>query len=323
MNPFSSLFLLTARTTRAGDDPLWKRCPMTAEQQLERSVLEGKERDELSAIAQAMSLKTTTRTKKADIIDRILDATGVTANGDSAHGHGANGATNGGSPGSGDDPGVKPGRRPRSAAPSVSEADASDVVVPAAPDSPVVGASLDAAPAVFVEPPELSDGAETGTHQQNGQGSPSPQQQNRNRPSQGQNQNNRNNQNNASQGDGGDIGNRRGRRRRGRERGVGGNCKEAEFKSSLTRAKWSRSRACSTSATRVTGSCAAAGTCRRRRTSTSPSARRGGLPCARATTWRGRAVLRPTTRSTRPSCASTRCRGSTPKWRATAPVSRT
>ena len=57
---------------------------MTAEQQLERSVLEGKERDELSAIAQAMSLKTTSRTKKADIIDQILDATGVTSgsNGD-------------------------------------------------------------------------------------------------------------------------------------------------------------------------------------------------------------------------------------------------
>ena len=52
---------------------------MTAEQQLERSVLEGKERDELSAIAQAMSLKTTSRTKKADIIDQILDATGVTS----------------------------------------------------------------------------------------------------------------------------------------------------------------------------------------------------------------------------------------------------
>ena len=50
---------------------------MTAEQQLERSVLEGKERDELHAIAQAMSLKTTTRTKKADIIDQILEATGV------------------------------------------------------------------------------------------------------------------------------------------------------------------------------------------------------------------------------------------------------
>jgi len=50
---------------------------MTAEQQLERSVLESKERDELHAIAQAMALKTTSRTKKADIIDRILTATGV------------------------------------------------------------------------------------------------------------------------------------------------------------------------------------------------------------------------------------------------------
>jgi transcription termination factor Rho len=50
---------------------------MTAEQQLERSVLEGKERDELHAIAQALSVKTTTRTKKADIIDGILKATGV------------------------------------------------------------------------------------------------------------------------------------------------------------------------------------------------------------------------------------------------------
>src|SRR5271157_1101183 len=53
------------------------RKPMTAEQQLERSVLESKERDELHAIAQALSVKTTTRTKKADIIDGILKATGV------------------------------------------------------------------------------------------------------------------------------------------------------------------------------------------------------------------------------------------------------
>src|SRR5580698_3851232 len=53
------------------------RKPMTAEQQLERSVLEGKERDELHAIAQALSVKTNTRTKKADMIDGILKATGV------------------------------------------------------------------------------------------------------------------------------------------------------------------------------------------------------------------------------------------------------
>jgi transcription termination factor Rho len=54
---------------------------MTAEQQLERSVLESKERDELHAIAQALSVKTTTRTKKADIIDGILKATGVGVDG--------------------------------------------------------------------------------------------------------------------------------------------------------------------------------------------------------------------------------------------------
>ena len=49
---------------------------MTAEQQLERSVLERKEREELRAIAQAMSLDTNSRSKKADIIDQILRAAG-------------------------------------------------------------------------------------------------------------------------------------------------------------------------------------------------------------------------------------------------------
>jgi len=72
---------------------------MTAEQQLERSVLESKERDELHAIAQAMSLKTTTRSKKADIIDQILEAAGVSSNGDEpapgrSSGRSANGSTN-------------------------------------------------------------------------------------------------------------------------------------------------------------------------------------------------------------------------------------
>jgi transcription termination factor Rho len=66
---------------------------MTAGQQLERSVLESKEREELHAIAQAMSLKTTSRTKKADIIDRILEAAGVSAPPDAppsgGNGHGA------------------------------------------------------------------------------------------------------------------------------------------------------------------------------------------------------------------------------------------
>src|SRR5579875_2247349 len=50
---------------------------MTAGQQIERSVLEAKERDELQAIARALSIKTTARTKKADLVDQILKATGV------------------------------------------------------------------------------------------------------------------------------------------------------------------------------------------------------------------------------------------------------
>ena len=50
---------------------------MSGEPQLERSVLEGKERDKLQAIAEALGLKPTARAKKADLIDGILRATGV------------------------------------------------------------------------------------------------------------------------------------------------------------------------------------------------------------------------------------------------------
>ena len=211
---------------------------MTAEQQLERSVLEGKERDELSAIAQAMSLKTTSRTKKADIIDQILDATGVTSgsaaaessNGDAGHTV-ANGA--------------KPTRRSRSATATATEtgdeadgtamaptsdlgdgeADATTASAPAGEaTAPVSAATGEAAgpgnsgPAVFVEPPELADPGDPAPRQngQNNQGHN--QQGNRNRQNQNnQNQNNQNSQN-RNQPDG-DVGNRRSRRRRGRERG--------------------------------------------------------------------------------------------------------
>ncbi len=198
---------------------------MTAEQQLERSVLEGKERDELSAIAQAMSLKTTSRTKKADIIDQILDATGVTS--------GSAGGTNGDAGGNG----AKPSRRTRNTA---AGADApAEAGVPEAPPAAEAGSEAPAAapaetatataeeaggtgragPAVFVEPPELADGADP-SPRQNGQGQGQNQQQgNRNR----QNQNNQNNQNRGNQGNqDGDVGNRRSRRRRGRDRGQGG-----------------------------------------------------------------------------------------------------
>ncbi len=214
--------------------------PMTAEQQLERSVLEGKERDELSAIAQAMSLKTTTRTKKADIIDQILDATGVTsgpAGGEQTNGDAGPSGTNG----------TKPGRRTRAAAAARGTADATTFVAgdaetedaatadaaggaaaetaPASVAPPEPGSNGDSGPAVFVEPPELADGADPAprqngqhqshTNQNNQQGN-----RNRNQGNQG-NQNSQGNQNRNNQSDG-DVGNRRSRRRRGRDRPQGG-----------------------------------------------------------------------------------------------------
>ncbi len=45
--------------------------------QLERSVLEAKEREELFAIADALGAKPTARAKKADLVNQILRATGV------------------------------------------------------------------------------------------------------------------------------------------------------------------------------------------------------------------------------------------------------
>ncbi len=218
---------------------------MTAEQQLERSVLENKERDELHAIAHAMSLKTTTRTKKSDIIDQILQATGVgpadsgptNGNGDAAEAEGAgNGAK-------------APARRSRASTRAVAAEDADVPVtadVPAAEaTSPTVtdGAANGSAPAeaavvalatapefepggdagdtvvatleVEVEPvtPPTSNGGgrtanggQAGNQRQNGRnGNPGP-------------GNAGNAGNHATQQNGGDLGNRRGRRRRGRER---------------------------------------------------------------------------------------------------------
>src|SRR5580704_19064584 len=162
---------------------------MTAEQQLERSVLEGKEREELSAIAQAMSLKTNSRTKKADIIDQILDATGVTS--------GSQAASNGDGEG-GDTNGVKPSRRTRSVSasassgsdeaadtvagsPSAGAGDATPTTAPvdsegagseeSAGGTPSAGVTATAeasssrpsthsGPAIFVEPPDLATGTE-------------------------------------------------------------------------------------------------------------------------------------------------------------------
>jgi len=223
---------------------------MTAEQQLERSVLEGKERDELSAIAQAMSLKTTTRTKKADIIDQILDATGVTSGPAAA-------SSNGDGEASGTNGAPKPARRSRASAAARGAAETASFVsgdgddsraatgdagdgpaseAIAAASTTEVATNGDSGPAVFVEPPELADGADSsprqnGQHQNpmnqnNGGGQQGNRNQNRNQGNQNRNQGNQNSQSNQnSQGNqsDGDVGNRRSRRRRGRDRpGQGG-----------------------------------------------------------------------------------------------------
>ncbi|MDQ1438485.1 MAG: transcription termination factor Rho [Acidimicrobiaceae bacterium] len=56
---------------------------MSGEQQLERSVLERKERDELQQIASAMGLTPASRTSKANLVTQILRATGVDVDADS------------------------------------------------------------------------------------------------------------------------------------------------------------------------------------------------------------------------------------------------
>ena len=50
-----------------------------AAEALEQSVLESKDKDQLLAIAKALGLKANSRTKKAEIIDSILEMTGSSA----------------------------------------------------------------------------------------------------------------------------------------------------------------------------------------------------------------------------------------------------
>lgn len=69
---------------------------MSAAPELERHVLEHKERGELHVIAESLGLTPGTRTKKADLIDQILKATGVVMSqvepsGAGSHLNGANG----------------------------------------------------------------------------------------------------------------------------------------------------------------------------------------------------------------------------------------
>jgi transcription termination factor Rho len=199
---------------------------MAAEQQLERSVLERKEREELRAIAQAMALDTNSRSKKADIIDQILRAAGVDG-ADADRVNGANGGTgtparsrggaraaaavdagmpaadalarNGDSSnGDGSTPDVV-----NDTATTLGD-DRSDVSEAAAPEegNPTGDAHTVTAPSPDRPSPGRQAGQGQGGQNQGGQGQAG---QGQNRP--------------VQQGGANDPGNRRGRRRRGRERG--------------------------------------------------------------------------------------------------------
>ncbi len=179
---------------------------MTAEEQLERSVLEGKEREELQTIAQAMSLKTTSRTKKSVIIDRILEAAGVTSS------NGANGHTPT-APAS-DSTTSTNGARKRDVGASNATSDPVSATTPDGAAAHDRSADGSAAPATVGD---LHDGGDGGSasgdvpqpHDVNGStGSATRQGQ---RP-----------QGRHAQGPNAEPGNRRNRRRRGRERGQGG-----------------------------------------------------------------------------------------------------
>jgi transcription termination factor Rho len=115
-------------------------------EQLERSILERKEREELKAIATAMSLEPVARTKKADLVDQILRAAGVevaSANGGSGAGPIADPAPHATGAASANGKTVKPRAprtraKPKPAAGEESEAVGAEAApVPAAPATPV------------------------------------------------------------------------------------------------------------------------------------------------------------------------------------------
>jgi transcription termination factor Rho len=92
---------------------------------LERSALERKDRDELLTIAQALGGKPASRAKKADIVDLILELTGVSAGGGPAEG-----------PAGGDDAPAEPAPRARAPRARKATTDAADAAAPVVADEP-------------------------------------------------------------------------------------------------------------------------------------------------------------------------------------------
>ncbi len=115
---------------------------MASEQQLERSMLDGKDREELHAIAGAMGVKGITRLRKADLVDAILAA----AAGQAGRGNGAKTSAKDSANGSAD---VKPKRAVRSKKASELAAPDSAIAALAAEEEAIAsaGAEPEVAPA--------------------------------------------------------------------------------------------------------------------------------------------------------------------------------
>ncbi len=163
---------------------------MTSDVQLGRSVLESKERTELQTIAEQLSVKTTSRMKKADLISGILEAAGVSESPAAAPS---------------EDRADRPARAPRSKAPQSDDADATQEA-PATPSADSSGETQAGDAQRDAGDRRGNQGQGGGQHQGGGQ--------NRDRQNQNQNQG----------GGNAEPGNRRNRnRRRGRDRdGRGG-----------------------------------------------------------------------------------------------------
>jgi transcription termination factor Rho len=186
---------------------------MSGEQQLERSVLDGKERDELLAIADAMGLKPASRISKANLVTQILRATGVDVEENGTAKRTRSTRAKAAANGEGDDLAAK---GELVSAPEVAEAVAALRKARASEDS-------EEQPAAEAAPPSEKQAAPASEPQQEQAPSAPPQQQ-QSQPRQQHDGGSR------RQFDGGgqrrqfdgEPGNRRSRRRRGRERGERG-----------------------------------------------------------------------------------------------------
>ena len=177
--------------------------------QLERGTLEGKDRDELTTIANALGGKPGSRARKAEIVDLILDLTGG----------GSNSSSNGSASAAAPEVGAADEEPPAEWEVAVAATTDADEATPDTSASDEVAAdaqTTDAGPSDdrgSEDGADRSDGHGQGrSGQDRGQGRG----QNQNRGQQGRGQN----QNRGQQGEQADAGNRR-RRRRGRERDEG------------------------------------------------------------------------------------------------------